>query len=462
MSFAPKRILLWHGYLLTGSGSNVYTAAIAREWRSAGHDVLLMCQERFADRFEFVDAVGDFSSDNMSWQAVPTNAPPALGRCTVVRPDIAGLLPVYVYDDYEGFEVRRFVDLTDDELERYTSRNVQALVTAIRAHRPDAIVTGHEVMGPAIAREACAVTNTSYVAKLHGSGLEYAVKLQARYRDHARVGLSGAKAVAGGSRYMIEEASSVVPGWERRAVVVNPGCDVDLFTPMPRREDAAPLVGFVGKLIAAKGVHNLLASLGLTTHSGLRVSVVGYGELEPRLRELARSLASGDLQRVQALGLIGEHGHPLASLLTFLASSGADDAYVRRAMQVPVEFHGRLDHGPLSRVLPTFDALVVPSVVPEAFGMVAAEAAACGVLPIVPRHSGIGEAGSAAEAALGRPGLLTYGPEEPIVGLAAAIDRVLAVPRGRRAEMGDALAAFARRRWSWRGVAERLLALATA
>ena len=32
------RILLWHGYLLGGTGSNVYTRALAREWSAAGHD----------------------------------------------------------------------------------------------------------------------------------------------------------------------------------------------------------------------------------------------------------------------------------------------------------------------------------------------------------------------------------------------------------------------------------------
>ena len=36
---SPVRILLWHGYLLGGTGSNVYTRAVAREWSRAGHDV---------------------------------------------------------------------------------------------------------------------------------------------------------------------------------------------------------------------------------------------------------------------------------------------------------------------------------------------------------------------------------------------------------------------------------------
>ena len=46
------RILLWHGYLLGGTGSNVYTRALAREWARAGHEVTVVCQERNPERFD--------------------------------------------------------------------------------------------------------------------------------------------------------------------------------------------------------------------------------------------------------------------------------------------------------------------------------------------------------------------------------------------------------------------------
>ena len=126
---------------MTGSGSNLYTANLARVWRKAGHDILLVCQETKAGSLSFVDEEGDFSSDNASFQTSPTGIATATGRCRLVRPFIDGLLPVYVYDEYEGFVVKRFVDLTDEELARYTEMNVEALVTAIEEHRPDAIIT---------------------------------------------------------------------------------------------------------------------------------------------------------------------------------------------------------------------------------------------------------------------------------------------------------------------------------
>jgi glycosyltransferase involved in cell wall biosynthesis len=115
----------------------------------------------------------------------------------------------------------------------------------------------------------------------------------------------------------------------------------------------------------------------------------------------------------------------------------------------------------LSELLPSFDVLVVPSVVPEAFGMVAAEAAASGVLPVVPRHSGIGEVGATLERELGIEGLLTYDPATPIEGIASALERVLGLDGARRQDLGRAAAEVARRLWSWERVAARLLAFAT-
>src|SRR5205814_2145816 len=50
------RILFWHGYLLSGTGSNVYTQAVAREWSRAGHEVVVVCQEPHPERFDLAGA----------------------------------------------------------------------------------------------------------------------------------------------------------------------------------------------------------------------------------------------------------------------------------------------------------------------------------------------------------------------------------------------------------------------
>ncbi|MDQ3753028.1 MAG: glycosyltransferase family 4 protein [Actinomycetota bacterium] len=454
------RILLWHGYLLTGTGSNLYSANLAREWRAAGHDVLILCQDRAAETYSFIDATGNFAPANDDFSVADTAAPRAKGRAVVARPDIGSILPVYVYDDYEGFSARRFVDLSEGDLEHYTVSNIAALVTAIKRHAPDAIITGHEVMGPYIAREACRLTGTEYVAKLHGSGLEYAVRLQERYLRYATLGLGAAKVVTGGSRYMLKAASDVIPGWVERAEVVNPGADIDLFKPVAGDASHPPTVGYVGKFIRAKGVHNFFAALGLTDIHGLQAVTVGFGGYEAGLRALWDALHRGERPEVVRLAHEGDD-EPLYELIAFLDSLDDDAAYFARMSAIRMEWPGRLEHGPLARVLPHWDLLVVPSIVPEAFGMVAAEAAACGVLPIVPRHSGIGEIGATLEGELGMPGLVTYDAGDPIVDQARRLQGILSMPEGERAAIRTTVTDVARRLWSWKRTATRLLELAT-
>ena len=69
-------------------------------------------------------------------------------------------------------------------------------------------------------------------------------------------------------------------------------------------------------------------------------------------------------------------------------------------MSKHVMFTGRLEHEEIADLLPACEALVVPSTFPEAYGMVAAEAAACGTLPISADHSGLAEVSRVLEASV--------------------------------------------------------------
>jgi hypothetical protein len=50
------KIVVWHGYLLGGTGSNVYTRALARAWGRLGHEVIVVCQERNPGVYDLVGA----------------------------------------------------------------------------------------------------------------------------------------------------------------------------------------------------------------------------------------------------------------------------------------------------------------------------------------------------------------------------------------------------------------------
>src|SRR5918992_5013986 len=116
------KVLIFHGYLLAGTGSNVYNAALGEALVRAGHELHLVCQERDPLAFDWVDAAGDWDGGEL---AVRTRREPP--RATVYRPDIGGLLPLYVADRYEGIEARPFPELSADELDRYVDANVAAV-----------------------------------------------------------------------------------------------------------------------------------------------------------------------------------------------------------------------------------------------------------------------------------------------------------------------------------------------
>ena len=100
------RVLIFHGYLLVGPGPTSTTRALAEALVRGGHEVHLLCQDRDPLALDWVDAAGDWDGGSLR---STTRREPA--RATVYRPDIGGLLPVYVADRYEGVEARPFPEL---------------------------------------------------------------------------------------------------------------------------------------------------------------------------------------------------------------------------------------------------------------------------------------------------------------------------------------------------------------
>ena len=121
-------------------------------------------------------------------------------------------------------------------------------------------------------------------------------------------------------------------------------------------------------------------------------------------------------------------------------------------------FTGPLEHRHLVHLIPLADVVVVPSIFPEAFGMVAAEAAAAGCPPLVARHSGLAEVAEGLEAEYPpRFSDLTSFAQGDSVELAEKLHALLALTSAERRELGGAARRVAVERWSWDGVARRLL-----
>jgi glycosyltransferase involved in cell wall biosynthesis len=463
------RFLIFHGYMLRGTGSNIYNANLARALSKLGHEVHLLCQDR-ETKIEGVE---------------------------IHNPDIHGLLPVYVKDPYEGFEVKAFPELSDEELDRYIEANVTAVRdVAASVGGVDAALANHLVMGPAILARA---DIAPFAAKIHGSALEYTVKPHPRFLPYAREGMEAARGVLVGSRHTAESLWAALPdisGLRGKTRLGPPGVDTERFGPRgaggggasctfsstgqgvaanapPKKLSGTPArsprrVVFVGKLIVSKGVDLLLAAWPLVRaeHPDAILEIAGFGEYEEGLRRLQAALERRDINdarevAVAGWGIEGGEEKPLPILSAFLADPSEGYADAAEAAAGSVEFIGRLEHDEVAELLPDAEALVMPSTFPEAFGMVAAEAAACGVLPVSAGHSGMLEVSKQLMAALPpEVGRLTSFPVEAgaVEAIAERLNEWLSLPDAERGVAQKSLVETARRLWSWEGVARGVIA----
>jgi glycosyltransferase involved in cell wall biosynthesis len=435
------RVLIFHGYMLRGTGSNIYNANLAPALARLGHEVHLLCQDREVE----------------------------LPGVTIHNPDIDGLLPVYVRDPYPGFEVKTFPEMSEAELDRYLEANVTAVrEVAAKVGGIDVALANHLVMGPAILARADV---SPFAAKVHGSALEYTVKPHPRFLPYAYEGMEAAQGVLVGSAHTGESLWAALPDLPHlkdKTRLGPPGVDVERFQPLEARLAPRELqVVFVGKLIVSKGVDLLLAAWPLVhaKHPDVRLQVAGFGAYEDGLRRLQAALDRGDLAAARAVaaagrGLEGGEEKALPILSAFLADPPPGYADAARAAAGSVEWIGRLEHDQVAELLPRSEALVMPSTFPEAFGMVAVEAASSGALPVSAGHSGMREVSERLATALPEAvAPLTTFPVEPgaVEAIADRLDRWFELPEQTRAEVRATLVETVARLWSWEGVARGVL-----
>jgi glycosyltransferase involved in cell wall biosynthesis len=415
------RIVMWHGYLLDGTGSNVYTRSLARTWSEQGHDVVVLCQDPDPSRYDLAGA-------------------------RVQRPALEGRLPVFVLDDYPDLEPVLLGEMPAAERERFVEVNAQAVRSELPA---DLVLTNHVLLGAAVG----AAAGASFVVKAHGSELEYAIRGDDELAGWARESLSAAHAVVAGSEHIVDVLDEVVGTgpYAERIEVVPPGVATDALRPEEpepalaalieesrhdppnspddrdeRRPDddnaerfaaffaeERPTVLYVGKLSEEKGVPLLLEALAPLD---ARAVIVGFGPARPALEDAA----------------------------------GPD-----------VLFTGPLEHRHLAHLWPLAHVAVTPSVFPEAFGMVAAEAASCGCPPLVARHSGLAEIAERLEAAYPpeHRHLASFAPQD-VADLRRTLAALLELPAEEWAVLSQAVRRTAEREWSWVSVADRIARLA--
>lgn len=383
-------ICLLHGWLLEGSGSNLWTRSIVTALAKAGDTVHLVCQENHPDRYE---AIAEAYRHRRSGEIEKTfdKASPYRGKCILHQPDIGDTLPVFVKDKYEEYQkVVPMIELSDDVIELYIERNVKVVRQIVKDHDITAIHANHAVLMPVVAQRVSRETGVPYAVMPHGSDTEYAVKKDERFRRYAASAINDAGRVFVIGKEMRERITTMfsdIPDIESKCTELHLGVDTSQFEPVTREKRAIsigkleealaayprapigeyelklpdadveqklrainwradPVVLFTGRLIPEKGIQHVVDAMPaiLEKIPNLHLVVVGHGPLRASLEERIRS-------------------EPVLQ-------SGA------------IIFTGYLTHRELRFLFPCADIGVFPSMVREAGPLVFLEALASGCFPL--------------------------------------------------------------------------------
>ncbi len=459
-------LLIAHGYILTGTGSNLHVHNLVREWCRTGHTVTLVCQEPRPELLDYVDEAYVLGDDNSTLTLTHRQDTPYHGSCRVFRPDIHGLLPVYTYDHYKGLTVKEFPDFTDAELTRYIDANLTALNTILAAYPSDVMCTNHTVLFPFIVSKLPASVRRRHLVTVHGSALNFTVRPHPRFVPYALDGLTSATRIIVCSPHAHAELEEFLhdhhrPELGKKMSIIPAGVDVSQFQIRagsraalvrrfqhrvadktasgagrigkavfdldgdleeqvdriraeydyrhidrdvvtacePLAAEHGTIAMFIGKYLWTKGIHLLLLAVPeiLRARPDTTFVLAGFGPFREIAEIILACLAANRLDVLQRLLDVGSpllqntNGDPLPLMQDVLSThkarietcvSSFDGSIADRVI-----FTGVLTHDELRLLLPCANVLVAPSVFPEAFGMVAVEAMACGAYPIVTYQS---------------------------------------------------------------------------
>lgn len=540
-------ICILHGYLLEGSGSNLWTRSVVESLCRQGQTVHLMAQENHPDRYPFITEARHYGPDGSVKTFYERAEGEHPGCCILHKPVLGDTLPVYVWDRYEEYSrVVPMVDLSDAEIEEYVDRNVRALTRIVRDNGITAIHANHAVLMSVVAQRVSAAEGVPFSIMPHGSALEYAVKRDERFLRMMTEAFTAAGRVfvhGDEMRSRVHDVLPGVPGLEERMVDLHLGVDTSQFEPAPRsarRGRAAQLAeslagmprgrtaaqtdamlqalggltggagledalargqGFdgkapdedveaklaavdwendrtllyVGRLISAKGVQEVVAALPLLMEAApdLRTFVVGHGPLREPLEAMVWALEHGDRALFEHVvangrGLEGDPegeggGQALTKVARFqdgLREAGTLDAYYdagqRHVRRDRVIFTGYLTHRELRHLFPCSDAAVFPSLVKEAGPLVFLEALASGAFPLGTYFGGMrASIDSVAEALppeVADAMKLDPSPDRTVADIVRHVPTALAM--GERYK--DVLYRVARDRYDWSSVSRTL------
>jgi glycosyltransferase involved in cell wall biosynthesis len=230
-------IVILHGYILQGTGSNIYVANIAKAWKKQGHKVTILCQDRNANKLPFID---EFI---LGTPKKPLTAPKN-GSIRVIVPNINNILPVYVLDEYNGYIVKTIQTMSDKEINNHINMVADTLKQIYDTQHVDKVFANHALLSPAIALKALKGTTIPYDIKIHGSAIEFSLVAAPRLMKYVTESIENANNIIAGSQHIknriiklchnqidlcslknVKSAKQI----EKKIKIIPPGMDPELF-----------------------------------------------------------------------------------------------------------------------------------------------------------------------------------------------------------------------------------------
>src|SRR4029453_16258683 len=280
-------------------------------------------------------------------------------------------------------------DFSEAERRAYVEANAAALRALLPA---DLVFTNHVLMGGPVG----AASGAPFRVKAHGSELEYSMRGRPELGGWGGETLGGGDAAYVGFEHIREVLADVV-GHTDRVFDVPPGVDIDRFVLQDRGAALEDLLAEARKDSPNGGVAALAGALESLLADARRDSPNGGDERLPddgnaqRLAAFLDGLGPlvvyfGKLIEEKGVQVLLEAMRGIDARLV-VVGFGPYRSTLESLAPSRTLFPGPLEHPHLRHPLPLADVPVVPSIFPEAFGMVAAEAAAAGSPPLVARHS---------------------------------------------------------------------------
>ncbi len=312
------KIGILHGWLLDGSGSNIYVYSLSKALSERGHEAHLICQETHPERYPAVSVAYRHDRQQRPTKIVDRGGKPGFFLHTPYIDH--GFMPAYNADTaYAGFtEVCAFRDIVGDpRLERYLEDFAAGVEAICRLHGLELIHANHVYPMPEVARRVKRRLGVPYLVYPHGSAIEYAVKEAPQYKVCAEQGIDEADALIVGNQIVSERLWKLYPGkaaaWKKKHGIVSVGVDCELFEPVApgaRAAEAARLLaqdrpggGKTAAMTAALLARDMGSDAALL--SAVREARVGYEHKAPDA-DLAARLRGVDWGRAKIMVFAGK------------------------------------------------------------------------------------------------------------------------------------------------------------